>query len=101
MKFSCKFEVRDQNNKVITSFDKLKQAHTFINNNWFLDKPYIKKVKTTITDEDNQVSNICKVGNNGSITIPIHIKRSMNLNKGDYLEIVITEEGILLKKKGD
>jgi len=38
-----------------------------------------------------------RVSSKGQVVLPKHIRRSLNLNKGDELLLIPTEEGILMK----
>lgn len=42
---------------------------------------------------------LTKVTRNGQITLPASIRRAMRVEEGDYLEVRLTEEGIVLIPK--
>ena len=40
-----------------------------------------------------------KVKQNYQITVPVEIRKQLNLQVGDYIEAILTEDGILYKPK--
>ena len=52
-----------------------------------------------ITNEKGLIMNLAKISTNGQVTIPIEVRRSLNLNTGDKLIFVYNKKGEVVLQK--
>ncbi len=44
-------------------------------------------------------SNLTRVTRNGQVTLPAHLRRAVNIEEGDYIEVTVQGDGLLLVPK--
>ncbi|HMT21918.1 MAG TPA: AbrB/MazE/SpoVT family DNA-binding domain-containing protein [Promineifilum sp.] len=49
--------------------------------------------------KDNPVSQLVKITRGGQITLPASLRRAAGIDIGDYVEVSVTDEGIVLRAK--
>jgi len=47
----------------------------------------------------NESSELTKVTRNGQITLPASLRRAVNIEVGDYIEVTVQDDGLLLTPK--
>lgn len=49
--------------------------------------------------KDNLMDHLVKVTRGGQITLPVSLRRAAGIDIGDYVEVSVTDEGIVLRSK--
>ena len=47
----------------------------------------------------DETSELTKVTRNGQITLPANLRRAVNIEVGDYIEVTVQDDGLLLTPK--